>query len=56
VGHHTEGFDTKDEAVAFIKSTPAMDLMVDTFEWDGEDIPAMVVWIKPYPRPWCFIP
>lgn len=46
VGHHTEGFTTQDEAVAFIQGQPAMDLMVDTFEWDGVDIPAMVVWIR----------
>lgn len=56
-GHHTEGFPTREEAVVnaedladrltshSIGGSPKLCLEKD-FPWDGEDIPAMVVFFK----------
>jgi len=47
-GHHTAGFDTREEALKWIdenkSKTPGSRLCLDKdFDWDGIDIPAMVV-------------
>lgn len=46
-GHHTKGFDTREEALAECKSIAerqgAKLCIEKDFPWDGEDIPAMVV-------------
>jgi hypothetical protein len=48
-GHHTEGFDTRELALAHIENElkvkiPEARVVTDggDFPWDGEDIPAMV--------------
>ena len=46
-GHHTEGFNTRDEAVIYCE-TRAKELNASlciekAFAWDGEETPAMVV-------------
>ena len=50
VGHHTEGFSTRDEAIKECKKL-AMDInarlsILKDFPWDGEDIPAIVVFFS----------
>ena len=45
-GHHTEGFDTIEEAEADIKETPGLHDMGCRWKWDGEDIPAIVWWFS----------
>jgi hypothetical protein len=45
-GHHTDGFDTLDEARSFIESKPELDAAGALYEWDGEDVPAMVIWLE----------
>ena len=47
VGHHTEGFATQEDAVAWVKGQPRMDLYDDVWDWDGLEIPAMVVFFIP---------
>lgn len=48
-GHHTDGFSTRDEALQSIEDTiekmgqPCGKSLRKEFPWDGEDIPAMVV-------------
>lgn len=46
-GHHIEGFDTREQALANIedhlKTTPGRKCLAKDFYWDGEDMPAMVV-------------
>lgn len=47
VGHHTNGFDSRDEAITECKKLSGeyntrLCLSKD-FPWDGEDVPAMVV-------------
>jgi hypothetical protein len=52
IGHHTDGFDTRDEALSYCEKM-ARDLETEAggvrlcldrdFAWDGEDVPAMVV-------------
>ncbi len=46
LGHHTEGFDTIEEAQEWIKNHESCEFMGDVWLWDGTDIPAMVQWIK----------
>lgn len=51
-GHHTSGFDTRDEAIAEAKQIaekikpeaigPVSLSLENQFEWDGKGIPAMV--------------
>ena len=43
-GHHTEGFDTHDEALAFVNSREDWKWSGREWEWDGDDVPAMVEW------------
>lgn len=47
--HHTDGFDTREQALEFIRSddkrNAALAIERD-FSWDGEDIPAMVVFFS----------
>lgn len=51
-GHHTAGFDTREEAIAECEKMVANPqiggrLCVDKdFAWDGEDVPAMVVFFS----------
>lgn len=40
IGHHTEGFDTREEANAEIESQPSWNQTGCVWEWSGEDIPA----------------
>jgi len=48
-GHHTVGFDTREQAIEFAQTTMkeyypnARDCIEKDFPWDGEDTPAMVV-------------
>lgn len=39
-GHHTDGFDTVDEAQGMISSEPALKDTGFVLEWDGVEIPA----------------
>ena len=41
-GHHMEGFATMDEANAFIASQPTWRLYDVIWEWDGNEVPAIV--------------
>lgn len=47
IGHHTVGFDTEDEAHAFIAEQDQMKECGLVWKWDGTDIPAMLGWFKP---------
>lgn len=40
-GHHTAGFDTMDEAVAFIDARPTWRHTRLVWAWDGEGVPAL---------------
>jgi len=48
LGHHTAGFDTIEQAREWVVSYRTDDFeMIDigtVWEWDGEDVPAMVQW------------
>jgi len=50
-GHHTDGFMTRDEAIAHVESRLIPELPDVTFDreyvqpWDGESIPASVVFV-----------
>lgn len=51
LGHHTEGFDTREQALRWIDENkgkiPDSRLCVDKdFDWDGADVPAMVVFFS----------
>jgi hypothetical protein len=46
LGHHTVGFDTLEEAQAYIKSDARLFDSGAVWEWDGIDIPAMVSWFQ----------
>jgi hypothetical protein len=52
-GHHTKGFDTRPEALVsaeeLAKRQDAKTCLAKDFEWDGRDIPAMVVFFKETP-------
>jgi len=45
-GHHTEGFDTLDEAKSCIAECEDWCDTGVEWEWDGEDIPAIVSWFS----------
>jgi hypothetical protein len=45
IGHHTDGFDTREEAIAFVKTVETMEWTGLFWEWNGEDVPAMVVFM-----------
>ncbi len=45
-GHHTAGFDTEEEAKAFISELGGYANTGCVWEWDGEDIPAIVQWFS----------
>ena len=40
-GHHTDGFPTKDGAVAWIREQAELTLTGCVWEWNGTDVPAM---------------
>lgn len=40
LGHHTDGFVNKDEAMAWIAKNPCI-WMDREWDWDGDDVPAM---------------
>lgn len=45
-GHHTDGFASREEAIASTEDERFKDFELDfgsDFEWDGEDIPALVI-------------
>ena len=42
IGHHTNGFDTEKEALAYIKEHADWLWMEEFLEWDGEGSPAAV--------------
>ena len=44
IGHHTDGFETMDEAEAHIKSEQSWNDTGARWSWTGEDIPALVHW------------
>lgn len=45
-GHHTEGFDTEEEAKDFIGSRSEQFNTGAMWEWSGDGIPAMVQWFE----------
>lgn len=45
VGHHTDGFATLAEALAFLQTEPEFIWDEAFFEWDGEGTPATVVFL-----------
>ncbi len=51
-GHHTEGFDTREEALRSIDDTSAKmeqssgRALAGDFEWDGEETPALVAFFE----------
>lgn len=47
LGHHTEGFATKEEAMAHIEASDKMEWRGLIWEWDGEGTPAMTEWFAP---------
>ena len=47
LGHHTEGFDTKIEAIDWVKSEERMLLTTREYAWDGEYVPAMIDFFSP---------
>ena len=42
VGHHTDGFDTIEEAKAWVAEHDSTILITQTYDWDGEKVPAIV--------------
>lgn len=44
-GHHTEGFASQEEAVAWVQSKPELKLLEKLFEWDGKDVPALTIFL-----------
>lgn len=53
IGHHTDGFNTRDEAITFCNGTlrayykePVVVNTEKDFVWDGEGTPAMVIWFN----------
>lgn len=50
IGHHSEGFDTREEAIEDCqrkaKEMKAELCIEKDFTWDGEGVPAMVVFFK----------
>jgi hypothetical protein len=45
-GHHTVGFDTKEEAMRSITDQPAFEWSGLELAWDGTDVPAMTWWFS----------
>jgi hypothetical protein len=45
-GHHTIGFDTLDEAQAYLKANPDWFDTGLTWKWDGVEMPAMVIFFE----------
>jgi hypothetical protein len=43
-GHHTAGFDTKEEAMQNIAKQPAFEWSGLEWAWDGVEMPAMTWW------------
>lgn len=46
IGHHTEGFATKDDAIAHIEAHSDWRNTGMEWEWDGSDVPAIVWWFN----------
>lgn len=44
LGHHTEGFDNLDDAKAYITGNAELNDTGAHWEWDGEEVPALVCW------------
>jgi hypothetical protein len=44
IGHHTEGFKSKQEALDHIKANDTLEWMNTVWDWDGSETPAMVIW------------
>lgn len=47
IGHHTDGFDTIEEAKANISKNEACDYVGMVWNWDGEGTSAMTQWFGP---------
>ncbi len=47
LGHHTDGFDTIEEANKWIDEQDAMCKIDYSFDWLGDDIPAVTTMIPP---------
>jgi hypothetical protein len=45
LGHHTTGFDTEDEAIAWAKEGPDRSFIDHRWEWNGKDVPALVIFL-----------
>jgi hypothetical protein len=44
IGHHTDGFDTLDQAEEYIASRSEWTNTGMRWNWSGEDVPALTVW------------
>lgn len=45
-GHHTDGFDSLEEAMKFISEHSSWMFYDLTWSWDGIEIPAITTWIS----------
>ena len=45
IGHHTEGFATLEEAVAWTSAQPNGYIVAGVWPWDGVESPAVVTWL-----------
>jgi hypothetical protein len=63
IGHHTEGFATREAAVDNITNTMVQEMkdrqwpepklvLREDIEWDGEDVPALVAFFVETPEGW----
>lgn len=50
-GHHTEGFDTEEAAIAWVRSQPHLTLTACKWEWSGDGVPAMTEFFGPHDVP-----
>lgn len=44
IGHHTDGFDTIEEAEKHLNDSTSAEDKGSRWEWDGETMPALVHW------------
>lgn len=47
LGHHTEGFATREEALADTKERPYCKELGLEWAWDGTDVPALTIFLDP---------
>lgn len=44
IGHHTDGFDTIEQAEDHLRQSPETEDKGARWDWDGETMPALVHW------------